>query len=204
MQRLLVKATSTGRHREQPVTRQAQIRLAPHQVTALAAAYRDGKTIKELAQLYGVHRTTVSALLRRSDVRQRPRGLVAAELGGQHSCIRRAGRWRGWANATALTAPRSGAVCEQQGWPCAPLLGASARSLAGAVSGNKNYYIIVGYALYQVVAAGTPRGYRCHISYREQVHHGSRCDQVDTRSEIRPYPPPICIELVVQQSLRFR
>jgi predicted DNA-binding protein (UPF0251 family) len=82
LQRLLLKATSTGRHREQPVTRQTQIRLAPHEVTALAAVYRDGKTIKELAQRYGIHRTTVTALLSRQGVKLRRRGLTSEEIPG--------------------------------------------------------------------------------------------------------------------------
>ena len=71
--KLLARATSTRRPHKQPISRQTQIRLDPHQVTALAAAYRDGQTVKELAQRYGVHRTTVSALLRRLDVELRRR-----------------------------------------------------------------------------------------------------------------------------------
>jgi DNA-directed RNA polymerase specialized sigma24 family protein len=81
LQSSLANAISKLRPGEQPATRQTQTRLAPHQVTAMAAAYHDGKTIKELAQQYGVHRTTVSALMRRSDVPQRLRGLAAGDLG---------------------------------------------------------------------------------------------------------------------------
>lgn len=70
---LLVKATSDRRPHERQVSRQTQIRLSSHQATSLAAAYRDGQTMKELAQRYGVHRTTVSALLRRLNVELRSR-----------------------------------------------------------------------------------------------------------------------------------
>jgi transposase len=75
-----IKAKSSPRHRERLANRQSQIRLGPRQANALAAAYRDGKTIKELAQRYGVHRTTVSALLRLFDVEIRQRGLSANEV----------------------------------------------------------------------------------------------------------------------------
>lgn len=74
LRQLLIKATSARRPHGQPVSRQTQIRLNPHQATALAAAYRDGLTMKELAQRFGVHRTTVSALLRRHTVPAHRRG----------------------------------------------------------------------------------------------------------------------------------
>jgi DNA-binding MarR family transcriptional regulator len=61
LRKLLVRAASARRPHERPVSRQTQVRLNPDQATALAAAYRDGQTMKELAQRYGVHRTTVSA-----------------------------------------------------------------------------------------------------------------------------------------------
>jgi DNA-directed RNA polymerase specialized sigma24 family protein len=65
LRQLLLNAASTRRPHERPVSRQTQIRLDPHQATALATAYHEGQTIKDLAQQYGVHRTTVSAILRR-------------------------------------------------------------------------------------------------------------------------------------------
>jgi lambda repressor-like predicted transcriptional regulator len=80
LQRLLLEAPSARRPRGRPVSRQKQIRLDFHQATALAAAYRDGKKINELAQQYGVHRTTVSALLRRFDVELREQELAASEV----------------------------------------------------------------------------------------------------------------------------
>ena len=73
LQQLLVKATSARRPHERPVSRQTQVRLDPNQATVIAAAYHDGQTMKELAQRYGVPRTTVSALLRRLNVELRSR-----------------------------------------------------------------------------------------------------------------------------------
>jgi predicted DNA-binding protein (UPF0251 family) len=73
LQDSLANAISKLRPCEQPVTRQTQIRLAPPEVTALAAAYRDGRTIKLLAHRYGIHRTTVTALLSRQGVELRRR-----------------------------------------------------------------------------------------------------------------------------------
>jgi DNA-directed RNA polymerase specialized sigma24 family protein len=80
LQKSLASAISKLRPGEQPVTRQTQIRLAPHEVKALAAAYRDGKTIKELAQRFGIHRLTVTALLRRHRVEMRRAGLTPDDV----------------------------------------------------------------------------------------------------------------------------
>ena len=63
--KLLVKATSSHRPRERPASGQAQVRLDHYQANALAAAYRDGKTINELADRYGVHRVTAASMLRK-------------------------------------------------------------------------------------------------------------------------------------------
>jgi DNA-binding NarL/FixJ family response regulator len=65
---LLVKATSAPRPRERPAPRQIQVRLGPREADELAAAYRVGKTIKELARRFAIHRTTVKATLERSGV----------------------------------------------------------------------------------------------------------------------------------------
>jgi lambda repressor-like predicted transcriptional regulator len=73
--KLLVKATSSPRTRERPTSRQAQVRLDHYQANALAAAYRDGKTINELADRYGIHRVTAASLLRRLGVERRRVGL---------------------------------------------------------------------------------------------------------------------------------
>jgi len=55
LQQLLLKATSARRSHGRSASRQKQIRLDSHQATALAGAYRDGKTIKELAQRRASH-----------------------------------------------------------------------------------------------------------------------------------------------------
>jgi hypothetical protein len=52
--KLLVKATSTRRPPERPTSRQAQVRLDPYEANAVAAAYRNGETIKGLYLLEGV------------------------------------------------------------------------------------------------------------------------------------------------------
>jgi lambda repressor-like predicted transcriptional regulator len=78
--KLLVRAISAPRRHTRPMSRQAQVRLNSVQAKELTAAYRAGMTIKELAQRYGVHRTTVSTMLRRSNVELRQRGLAASEV----------------------------------------------------------------------------------------------------------------------------
>lgn len=77
---LLVKATSAPRPRERPAPRQAQVRLEPDQINALAVAYREGKAIKDLARNFGVHRTTVTAILERRGVELRLTGLSNAQV----------------------------------------------------------------------------------------------------------------------------
>ena len=101
--KLLVKATSSPRTRERPTSRQAQVRLDHYQANALAAAYRDGKTINELAERYGIHRVKplhcfdVSAS---SDV-----GLVCPMNRSmrQAACTQKAGRWLAWPSDMAST-----------------------------------------------------------------------------------------------------
>jgi lambda repressor-like predicted transcriptional regulator len=79
LQRLIVATPSARRTYGLPIRRQRQIRLDAHQAHALAVAYRDGQTIKELALRYGVHRATVSALLRRCGVELRLPGLAVSD-----------------------------------------------------------------------------------------------------------------------------
>lgn len=81
MLQLRVKATSKLRPRERPTsTRKLRLRLDPNQSNALAMAYREGKTIKELAGEYGVHRVTVASLLRRRGVERRKVGLTDEQV----------------------------------------------------------------------------------------------------------------------------
>jgi transposase-like protein len=61
-------------HGARSATRQGQHRLTQAEANELAARYNDGSTICELAGLYGIHRTTVMALLERYDVSRRPSG----------------------------------------------------------------------------------------------------------------------------------
>ena len=75
VQQLLARATSTPRPRDRPATRQAQVRLDAHQANELAVAYRAGKPTKELADRFGIHRTTVTAILQRLGVEARQLGL---------------------------------------------------------------------------------------------------------------------------------
>jgi DNA-binding transcriptional regulator LsrR (DeoR family) len=73
--KLLVRATSTLRRRERATARQVQVRLDPHQANELATAYRAGKATKELAERFGIHRATVTAVLQRLGVEPRQSGL---------------------------------------------------------------------------------------------------------------------------------
>lgn len=79
LQRLL-RLPRRERPTARPRSKQAQRRLAPDQVTELLAAYQGGSTVLELAASYGVHRTTVTGLLKRHGVPFRPPGLDPADL----------------------------------------------------------------------------------------------------------------------------
>jgi DNA-binding transcriptional ArsR family regulator len=59
---------------------QVQHRLDPSQVAELVAGYQGGATIEDLAERFGVHRTTVMAHLDRSGVKRRRRGIEVASL----------------------------------------------------------------------------------------------------------------------------
>jgi hypothetical protein len=73
--KLLARATSTSRQRDRFAARQVQIRLNAHQANELAVAYTAGKATKELAERFGIHRATVTAVLQRLGVGPRMRGL---------------------------------------------------------------------------------------------------------------------------------
>jgi hypothetical protein len=79
--KLLARATSTRRRRERHAARQAQVRLDPHQARALATSYRHGKATKELAEQFGIHRTTVTTILQRLGVELRQKGLSDEQVG---------------------------------------------------------------------------------------------------------------------------
>jgi transposase len=60
--------------------RQHQRRLSMTEVTKLVSAYEQQASVKELAQQFGIHRTTVTALLQRHGVELRHSGLEPAEV----------------------------------------------------------------------------------------------------------------------------
>jgi hypothetical protein len=65
-----------------PETRppKVRLRLSRDQVAQLVSEYQSGTEIYELAQCWGLHRTTVAAHLRRAGVERRQRGLTEQQL----------------------------------------------------------------------------------------------------------------------------
>jgi hypothetical protein len=63
-------------------TRPVQRRLGPDELTELVAAYREGVPVEELAESFGVNRTTVLGHVRRQGVpkRNRRRALLGDDL----------------------------------------------------------------------------------------------------------------------------
>lgn len=59
--------------------RQHQRRLKPNEVDALAGAYMRGETLEALVEMFGIHRTTVLAHLKRRGLR-RPPALTEAQV----------------------------------------------------------------------------------------------------------------------------
>jgi len=55
-------------------------RLSSTEVTQLVELFRGGKSMRELAHKFGIHRVTVSRLLERESVDRRNRGLAASEI----------------------------------------------------------------------------------------------------------------------------
>ena len=58
----------------QPVRHKQCRRLTEAQIEELAAQYRNGLTVYELAGVFGIHRTTVGIILRRHGVARSERG----------------------------------------------------------------------------------------------------------------------------------
>jgi DNA-binding CsgD family transcriptional regulator len=77
---LRVQSTARLRCADQPRARQAHHRLSAAEVAQLIAAYGEQVSIKELAERFGIHRVTVTALLRRHSVELRRAALVAKEV----------------------------------------------------------------------------------------------------------------------------
>lgn len=59
---------------------QIQRRLSPSESTDLCAAYQNGQTIRELTTQFGIHKTTVTAVLERAGVARRIRTISADEV----------------------------------------------------------------------------------------------------------------------------
>jgi len=78
--------------------RQHHRRLGATEVAALIETYREGRSNKAIAQRFGIHRVTVTALLRRHGVERRRSGLApeevpeAASLYGQGWSLAKLGR----------------------------------------------------------------------------------------------------------------
>jgi hypothetical protein len=75
-------ATSSPRSAEGPrrQPRQYQRRLSVTEIRKLIKAYKHQDSVTELAKQFGIHRLTVTALLRRHGVEQRPVGLAPTEI----------------------------------------------------------------------------------------------------------------------------
>jgi DNA invertase Pin-like site-specific DNA recombinase len=56
------------------MSRQLQTRLDQHQTKDLIKGYPAGASAKELADRYGIHRTTVTAILQRDAIKPRHHG----------------------------------------------------------------------------------------------------------------------------------
>ena len=62
------------------IVRHRQVRrLTETQIEELAEAYRSGKTVYQLATVFGIHRTTVGTILRRQGVKMRRQGLSESQ-----------------------------------------------------------------------------------------------------------------------------
>jgi hypothetical protein len=84
---------------------QTRRRLAADQIAALVEAYRSGKTMKELASEFGIHRTTVSSHLNEHGCRSVAEGSTRNGHRKPFGSMTRAGHPEGWASgsASALT-----------------------------------------------------------------------------------------------------
>jgi hypothetical protein len=80
--RLVLSATATPRPPEGPKRhrRQRQHRLSMTEITKLIKKYEQQVPVKDLAKQFGIHRLTVTTLLRRHGVELRRSGLEPAEV----------------------------------------------------------------------------------------------------------------------------
>jgi hypothetical protein len=70
-----VQARARLRSGDHTTTRQAHHRLRPPEVMELIEAYQQNEPVNQLALRFGIHRVTVTALLRRHGVEMRRAGL---------------------------------------------------------------------------------------------------------------------------------
>ena len=76
---LLDPVPATPRRPEISTTKQVHRRLRPDLVDDLVAGYEGGRTVRQLADQFGIGRETVSKLLRRRGVRTRHQSLTASQ-----------------------------------------------------------------------------------------------------------------------------
>jgi hypothetical protein len=76
----LLEMTPEGPRLPLPQTRQVHVRLLGPQLDLLVQTYRDGSTVYELATEFGVHRNTVSEILKRVGVPRRLQPLTPEQV----------------------------------------------------------------------------------------------------------------------------
>jgi transposase len=119
---LQVDAATRLRPADRAVARQAHHRLSQPEVAELIVAYREQVSVKDLAERFGIHRVTVTALLRRHGVELRRAGLVAEEvpkaasLYSQGWSLARLGSKYGVDPATVWRALRAAGVALRPPW----------------------------------------------------------------------------------------
>jgi len=82
------------------------------EITKLIKKYEQQVPVKDLAKQFGIHRLTVTALLRRHGVELRRSGLEPAEVRQPPACVSKAGHWSGWERGSVLIRRRCGGRCE--------------------------------------------------------------------------------------------
>jgi transposase len=96
LRRLRCAASSPRPADESRQPRQNQRRISMTEVRMLIKEYEQRASVKDLAQRFGIHRLTVTALLRRHGVELRRAGLTPEQIRTAEGCTAKAGRWRVW------------------------------------------------------------------------------------------------------------
>jgi lambda repressor-like predicted transcriptional regulator len=76
----LLKMIPEGPRMPLPEPRQVQRRLGQQEADQLIATYLTGATLAELAEEYGIHRTTATEILERAGVPRRPQPLSPTQI----------------------------------------------------------------------------------------------------------------------------